>query len=107
MRNSARSILRLAYARHNNDCSRQYPEIANAIFPHDIVLNGEIACVDPATGNSDFKAVMTRFKAKKTDKITALAGTLPSTFVNFDVLQYNGYFTDRRQRKRTPDSLSR
>lgn len=82
-------VVRL-YTRHNNDCSRQYPEIANAIFPHDIVLDGEIACVDPATGNSDFKAVMTRFKAKKTDKITALAGTLPSTFVIFDVLLYNG-----------------
>ncbi|MEK4977528.1 ATP-dependent DNA ligase [Bacillus sp. FSL K6-6540] len=82
-------VVRL-YTRQNNDCSRQYPEIANAIFPHDIVLDGEIACVDPATGNSDFEAVMTRFQAKKTDKITALAGTLPSTFVIFDLLQYYG-----------------
>ncbi|MFB4326378.1 ATP-dependent DNA ligase [Priestia sp. BR_2] len=82
-------VVRL-YTRHNNDCTRQYPEIASALFPHDIVFDGEISCVDPVTGNSDFEAVMTRFQAKKTDKITALAGTLPSTFVMFDVLQYNG-----------------
>ncbi|EGG35218.1 ATP-dependent DNA ligase [Paenibacillus sp. HGF5] len=78
------------YTRHNNDCTRQYPEIAGALFPHDIVLDGEIACVDPATGISDFESVMTRFQAKKADKVAALIRTLPSTFVIFDVLQYNG-----------------
>ncbi|PAK55402.1 ATP-dependent DNA ligase [Paenibacillus sp. 7541] len=85
-------VVRL-YTRHNNDCTRQYPEIngsTGALFPHDIVLDGEIACVDPETGNSDFEAVMTRFQAKKADKITALSITQPATFVIFDVLQYNG-----------------
>lgn len=78
------------YTRHNNDCTRQYPEIAGALFLHDIVLDGEIACVDPATGISDFESVMTRFQAKKADKVAALTGSLPSTFVVFDVLHYNG-----------------
>ncbi|MFB4325990.1 ATP-dependent DNA ligase [Priestia sp. BR_2] len=82
-------VVRL-YTRHNNDCTRQYPEIASALFPHDIILDGEIACVDPVTGISVFESVMSRFQAKKTDKIAALARTLPSTFVIFDVLQYNG-----------------
>lgn len=82
-------VVRL-YTRHNNDCTRQYPEIAGALFPHDIVLDGEIACVDAATGISDFESVMTRFQAKKAGKIAALTGSLPSTFVIFDVLQYNG-----------------
>ncbi|MBT2765893.1 RNA ligase family protein [Paenibacillus sp. ISL-20] len=83
-------IVRL-YTRHNNDCSRrQYPEIANALFPHDIILDGEIACVDPIKGISDFESVMARFQAKKADKIAALTGTLPVTFVIFDVLQYQG-----------------
>jgi len=82
-------VVRL-YTRHNNDCTRQYPEIAGAIFPHDIVLDGEVACVDPATGNSDFEAVMTRFQAKKADKIAALSVSQPATFVIFDILQYNG-----------------
>lgn len=78
------------YTRHNNDCTRQYPEIAGALFTHDIVLEGEIAYVDPATGISDFESVMPRFQAKKFNKIAALIGSLPSTFVIFDVLQYNG-----------------
>ncbi|GAA0840527.1 hypothetical protein GCM10008915_36230 [Bifidobacterium pullorum subsp. gallinarum] len=85
-------VVRL-YTRHNNDCTRQYPEIngsTGALFPHDIVLDGEIACVDPATGISDFESVMSRFQAKKTDKVATLTRTLPSTFVIFDVLQYNG-----------------
>lgn len=85
-------IVRL-YTRNNNDCTRQYPEIngtTNALFPHDIVLDGEVACVDPATGISDFESVMIRFQAKKADKIAGLTTTLPSTFVIFDVLQYNG-----------------
>lgn len=82
-------IVRL-YTRHNNDCTRQYPEIANFIFPHDIVLDGEIACVDPATGISDFESVMVRFQAKKADKIAALSVTHPATFVIFDILGYKG-----------------
>jgi DNA ligase-1 len=82
-------VVRL-YTRHYNDCTRQYPEIASPLFPHDIVLDGEIACVDPIKGISDFEAVMARFQAKKTDKIAALTGKLPVTFVIFDVLQYQG-----------------
>lgn len=85
-------VVRL-YTRHNNDCTRQYPEINGstcALFPHDIVLDGEIACVDPATGNSDFEAVMARFQARKANKITSLSVSQPATFVIFDVLQYNG-----------------
>jgi DNA ligase-1 len=82
-------VVRL-YTRHNNDCTRQYPEIASALFPHDIVLDGEIACVDPIKGISDFEAVMARFQAKKADKIAALTVSQPVTFVIFDVLQYNG-----------------
>ncbi|WP_433946985.1 ATP-dependent DNA ligase [Paenibacillus sp. SN-8-1] len=82
-------IVRL-YTRHNNDCTRQYPEIASAQFPHDVVLNGEIACVDPLTGVSDSESVMSRFQAKKSDMITQLTGRLPVTFVVFDVLSYKG-----------------
>ncbi|MGN7169624.1 ATP-dependent DNA ligase [Paenibacillus cellulositrophicus] len=77
------------YTRHNNDCSRQYPELLLP-FDDDIILDGEVACVDPATGISDFEAVMTRFQAKKADKIDRLRRALPVTFVIFDILQYKG-----------------
>jgi DNA ligase-1 len=81
-------VIRL-YTRHNNDCTRQYPEL-HFPFDDDIILDGEIACVDPATGISDFEAVMTRFQAKKADKIDRLQQTHPVTFVVFDILQYKG-----------------
>lgn len=82
-------VVRL-YTRHNNDCTRQYPEIAGALFPHDIVLDGEVACVDPATGVSEFESVMTRFQAKRSDKIARLSATLPAYYAVFDILRYKG-----------------
>lgn len=81
-------IVRL-YTRHNNDCTRQYPEL-HLPFDADIVLDGEVACVDQATGVSDFEAVMSRFQARKSDKIQQLTATLPAIYAIFDVLQYNG-----------------
>lgn len=81
-------VIRL-YTRHNNDCTRQYPEL-HLSFEDDIILDGEIACVDPSTGISDFESVMTRFQAKKADKIDRLQRTLPVTFVVFDILQFKG-----------------
>ncbi|MBQ4899379.1 ATP-dependent DNA ligase [Paenibacillus sp. Marseille-P2973] len=78
------------YTRHNNDCTRQYPEIAGGLFPHDIILDGEIACVDPMTGVSDFEAIMSRFQARRADKIARLTGTIPAYFAVFDALYYNG-----------------
>ncbi|AZK44964.1 ATP-dependent DNA ligase [Paenibacillus lentus] len=82
-------VVRL-YTRHNNDCTRQYPEIACALLPHDIVLDGEIACVDPVTGVSDFEAIMSRFQAKRADKIARLSTTLPAYYAAFDILRYKG-----------------
>lgn len=82
-------VVRL-YTRNNNNCTRQYPEIAGVLFPHDIVLDGEVACVDPMTGVSDFEAVMSRFQARRTDKIAHLSAVLPAYYAVFDVLQYRG-----------------
>ncbi|MET3846962.1 ATP-dependent DNA ligase [Paenibacillus sp. OAE614] len=81
-------VIRL-YTRHHNDCTRQYPELLIP-FDDDIVLDGEVACVDPATGISDIDAVGARFKAGKHDKIARLRKLLPATFVIFDILQYKG-----------------
>lgn len=78
------------YTRHNNECTRQYPEITNALFPHDITLDGEIACVDPETGAVDFESVMSRFQARRSDKVRRLTAELPVTYVIFDILRYKG-----------------
>lgn len=77
------------YTRHDNDCTRQYPEL-QLPFDDDIVLDGEVACVDPATGVSDFEAVMSRFQSRRADKILKLTSTLPAFYAIFDILQYKG-----------------
>ncbi|SET61788.1 DNA ligase-1 [Paenibacillus sp. NFR01] len=77
------------YTRHNNDCTRQYPEL-QLPFDDDIILDGEVACVDPVTGVSDFESVMSRFQARRADKVKQLAATLPAYYAIFDVLHYKG-----------------
>ncbi|MFJ2042267.1 ATP-dependent DNA ligase [Paenibacillus taichungensis] len=77
------------YTRHNNDCTRQYPELILP-FDDDIILDGEVACADPTTGLNDFEAVMSRFSTKQDSKIQQLTRTLPATFAIFDILQYKG-----------------
>ncbi|PWW37415.1 MULTISPECIES: ATP-dependent DNA ligase [Paenibacillus] len=77
------------YTRHNNECTRQYPELILP-FDDDIILDGEVACTDPDTGLNDFEAVMSRFSTKQASKITQLTKALPATFAIFDILQYKG-----------------
>ncbi|WP_054943691.1 ATP-dependent DNA ligase [Paenibacillus ihuae] len=77
------------YTRHNNECTQQYPEL-QIPFAEDVILDGEVACVDPATGVSDFESVMSRFQARKEGKIQQLTATLPAYYAIFDILQYKG-----------------
>jgi DNA ligase-1 len=56
----------------------------------DVVLDGEVACVDPTTGVSEFESIMSRFQARRADKIIQLTGTLPAYYVIFDILMYKG-----------------
>ncbi|MMZ59168.1 putative DNA ligase-like protein [compost metagenome] len=46
--------------------------------------------MDPVTGVSDFESVMTRFQARRPDKIARLTATLPAYYAVFDILRYNG-----------------
>lgn len=77
------------YTRHNNECTRQYPELLSVPFTEDMILDGEIVCIDP-TGTVDFESVMTRFQAHRSDSINRLMGQLPATLVVFDILMYRG-----------------
>ncbi|MBD7967748.1 ATP-dependent DNA ligase [Paenibacillus gallinarum] len=81
------------YTRHRTECLRQYPELLENPFDKDIVLDGEIACVDPETGRVDFELIMKRFLARKEDKINLYTRTLPVTYVVFDILHYDGQDT--------------
>lgn len=79
------------YTRHNNDVTRQYPELHNVPIDEgvDIVLDGEVARMDE-TGWIDFEAVMERFRIKKSERIKAAALTFPVHYYVFDVLRYKG-----------------
>ncbi|BFH66269.1 DNA ligase [Paenibacillus dendritiformis] len=77
------------YTRHHNECTQQYPELLSTPFGEDMILDGEIVCIDPA-GVVDFEAVMTRFQARRSDSINRLMGQLPATYVVFDILSYRG-----------------
>jgi DNA ligase 1 len=77
------------YTRHDNDCTQQYPEL-HFPFTDDVILDGEVACVDPTTGVSDFESVMSRFQTRRADKVVQLTGTLPVYYTIFDILMYKG-----------------
>lgn len=77
------------YTRHKVECTRQYPELLR-IAIDDIVLDGEVACVDPQTGAIEFESVMERFSANRDEKINSLATALPANYIVFDILRLNG-----------------
>ncbi|WP_028551773.1 ATP-dependent DNA ligase [Paenibacillus sp. UNC451MF] len=76
------------YTRHNNDCTRQYPEL-QTIELDDVILDGEAATTDEA-GHVDFEAIMERFSLRKPDKVLRAAELRPVNYVIFDILRYKG-----------------
>jgi DNA ligase-1 len=81
------------YTRHHNDVSKQYPELLNvpAVQPADFVLDGEVAYINPTTGEAEFKTLIDeRFKLRKEPAIRDAKRLLPVHFYVFDVLYYNG-----------------
>ncbi|PZE22288.1 hypothetical protein [Paenibacillus xerothermodurans] len=78
------------FTRHQTDCTKQYPELWNPLVDGDVMLDGEVCCIDPATGNIDFELVMDRFQLKKQDKIDTFTVQRPVHFVVWDILYHNG-----------------
>ncbi|SEC65118.1 RNA ligase family protein [Paenibacillus sp. GP183] len=79
------------FTRHNNECTKQYPELWNpAVLGEDIVLDGEVCSLDPDTGQIDFERVMERFQLSKKARINAAAKIRPVHYIVFDVLKHDG-----------------
>ncbi|MFE5321838.1 ATP-dependent DNA ligase [Paenibacillus sp. NPDC056579] len=76
------------YTRHNNDCTRQYPELVNLGLDN-VILDGEVAATDEF-GRVDFESIMERFSLRKLEKVRQAAETRPVNYVVFDILQYKG-----------------
>jgi DNA ligase-1 len=80
------------YSRHFNDLTRQYPELHNVPLrePADVVLDGEVAYVDPLTGIVDFGRLQERYRLNKEPRIRDAKRMYPVKFFVFDILYYNG-----------------
>ncbi|SFJ55953.1 DNA ligase-1 [Paenibacillus sp. UNC496MF] len=79
------------YTRHNNEVTRQYPELFNVPVPDgvDVVLDGEVAVVND-DGTNDFEGVIQRLKITKAMKIRDAFKTMPVQLFVFDILFLNG-----------------
>ena len=80
------------YTRHNNDVTRQYPELHNVPLsvPADVVLDGEVAYVNPYTGAAEYGTLQERYRLKKEPRIRDAKKIHPVKFFVFDILYYNG-----------------
>lgn len=78
--------------RHNNDVTPQYPELHNVplVKPADVVLDGEVAYVNPDTGAAEFRTLIERYRLKKGPAIRDARKAFPVLFFVFDVLYYDG-----------------
>lgn len=56
----------------------------------DVVLDGEVACINPETGSIEFEMVMERFIMKKQMTIREAVVRQPVHFFVFDILKYKG-----------------
>lgn len=90
-------VVRL-YTRHKTEVTPRYPELHNVPIDDntDVVLDGEVACIDPETGTIDFELITQRFMTKKEPKIIEAALRNPVVYYVFDILRYKG--EDLRER---------
>jgi bifunctional non-homologous end joining protein LigD len=79
-----------AHSRHGHEHTAAFPELAalgSLARPARMVLDGELVCLDPATGRPSFERLMARTQSR----LPALAAReAPVTFMAFDVLAVDG-----------------
>jgi DNA ligase-1 len=78
------------FTRHHNECTGQYPELWDVPIDGDVVLDGEVCCTDPESGQNNFELVMQRLQLKKKNKIRAISNQSPVTYVVWDILFHKG-----------------
>ncbi|MBW5448622.1 ATP-dependent DNA ligase [Cohnella sp. CFH 77786] len=80
------------FTRHQFEVTAQYPELHNVPIddPSDVVLDGEVAYVNPETGDIEFETVMERFHKRKYIEIRQASVNKPVVYYAFDILRYKG-----------------
>lgn len=84
-------IVRL-FTRHGNDVTDRYPELHRVPLEDgtDAILDGSIACLDPATGLFDIELLAARSKLVKPMSVLEASVSLPVHYFVFDLLRYKG-----------------
>jgi DNA ligase-1 len=80
------------FTRHNYEVTMQYPELHNVSIEDnsDVVLDGEVACLNPESGSIEFEMIMERFMLIKPIRIQEAVIRQPVHFFVFDILRYKG-----------------
>ncbi|WP_165972089.1 ATP-dependent DNA ligase [Paenibacillus piri] len=72
------------------DCTKQYPELLQVPLQDDVVLDGEVCCMNPDTGSMDYELVMERLRLTQKTKIRSYASQRPVHVAVWDILYYKG-----------------
>ncbi|XID93547.1 ATP-dependent DNA ligase [Paenibacillaceae bacterium WGS1546] len=80
------------YTRYGNDVTDRYPELHRVPLEDgaDALLDGSIACLDPATGSFDIELLAARSKLVKPMSVLEASVSLPVHYFVFDLLRYKG-----------------
>lgn len=78
------------YSRFNQDITRLYPELYHLAVDEDIVLDGEVAAVNAATGLIDYECVEERLRLRNRREIIRRSERHPVNYIVFDILYYKG-----------------
>nr|AEE65513.1 DNA polymerase LigD ligase region [uncultured bacterium BAC AB649/1850] len=79
----------MLFARSGATVTAAYPEISVIDLPPGTVLDGEMVVLD-AAGRPSFTALAERMHVRDALRASRLAGTLPVTYMIFDLLRYAG-----------------
>jgi DNA ligase 1 len=77
------------WTRNKNECTRQYPELHQVPIEGDVVLDGEVCCVD-SSGKINFELVMDRLQINKKQKINSHSFQNPVHYLIWDILFLEG-----------------
>lgn len=79
------------HTRHGNDVTEKYPELHSPpVSAASVVLDGEVAYLNPETGQIEFETVMERFRLTRPERIREGVMRLPVHYYVFDILELNG-----------------
>lgn len=75
------------FTRYGHDITHRYPELARVPADEDVILDGEIACIDRESGHPDFNLTRERGRLNNQAQIEYARDHFPVRYFLFDILQ--------------------